>query len=368
MSIKTLLRACIASVTAVSLETGSTRLFAVGDPDQAIYGWTERGRGAPRGPRQTNGCSPRPPAYQLSVQCTDSSASRLILDADESETVAVREGGSVNLHCEPGGMDAQADYICGRIVELAANGVPLQQIAVLAPTNADCDELVAVLRERDVPVAWRSDANGQSPLTMLFESCAAWAACGREDTGYQLGDLLDQWRQLGDSTARHVHDYKLVALLMNAESGVSASSFIEELAEVMRVLGVLDQLRSDDVNELERMRSAFVQVGLWLATPFSTLADSDSATAGSRYRLCRRARGWSSTTCSLRRSKQGKMPFYSSVRGSAAWEEDRRKFYVSFTRARDVVEVVYSGWYRTSWGSRKLNGPSAFLREAGLVS
>lgn len=65
--------------------------------------------------------------------------------------------------------------------------------------------------------------------------------------------------------------------------------------------------------------------------------------------------------------EQGKLPFYSSVRGSAEWEEDRRKFYVSFTRARETVEILYSGWYTAPWGGRKSNGPSVFLRESGLV-
>ncbi len=64
--------------------------------------------------------------------------------------------------------------------------------------------------------------------------------------------------------------------------------------------------------------------------------------------------------------EEGKLPFFKSVRGSAEWTEDRRKFYVSFTRARESVEVLYSGWYDTRWG-RQHNGPSVFLRESGLV-
>jgi len=65
--------------------------------------------------------------------------------------------------------------------------------------------------------------------------------------------------------------------------------------------------------------------------------------------------------------EEGKLPFFASAKGSAEWAEDRRKFYVSFTRARESVDVLYSGWYETPYGTKR-NGPSVFLREAGLVT
>jgi hypothetical protein len=47
--------------------------------------------------------------------------------------------------------------------------------------------------------------------------------------------------------------------------------------------------------------------------------------------------------------------------------EDRRKFYVSLTRARDEVRIFCSGFVVTKWGRRKGAGPSRFLAEVGLV-
>jgi len=42
--------------------------------------------------------------------------------------------------------------------------------------------------------------------------------------------------------------------------------------------------------------------------------------------------------------EDGKIPFFNSK--GAALDEDRRKFYVSLTRARHAVHVFYSGWFQ----------------------
>jgi DNA helicase-2/ATP-dependent DNA helicase PcrA len=61
-----------------------------------------------------------------------------------------------------------------------------------------------------------------------------------------------------------------------------------------------------------------------------------------------------------------KIPFFSS-RG-AELQEDRRKFYVSLTRAREAVHIFYSGWFQWKPGGRiNEDGPSQFLCELGLA-
>jgi DNA helicase-2/ATP-dependent DNA helicase PcrA len=62
---------------------------------------------------------------------------------------------------------------------------------------------------------------------------------------------------------------------------------------------------------------------------------------------------------------EGQVPFYSSST-AAAIDEDRRKFYVSITRARDEVKIFYSGFVVKPWGDISRSGRSRFLAEIGL--
>lgn len=354
-------------VTALSLNGARTTLFAVGDPNQSIYGWT----------------GTRPElllelAEHGSVHCVElrtnyrcgsliAAAGDRILGGSGLETVTAREGGSINTRCEPGGLGAQANYIADRILELQAGGAPLHEIAVLAPTNDDCDELATAFRSHGIAVAWRVSAYSQTPLTILLESFATWASCGREDSAYRLGDLLDQWQQLGDRETLRAGTDDIVAVLLSSAASTSAGEFVEAIVAIMESIGALNELRLDDANELVRLRKALGlsgEMSHFSAQDLGRLRLPDGRVEVSTMSA---SKGMEFDHVFIAALEQGKLPFYNSTRGSAEWEEDRRKFYVSVTRARDTVEVLYSGWYLTSWGARKSNGPSAFLHESGLI-
>jgi ATP-dependent DNA helicase UvrD/PcrA len=55
------------------------------------------------------------------------------------------------------------------------------------------------------------------------------------------------------------------------------------------------------------------------------------------------------------------MPHFSSTGDQEKLDEDRRKFYVSLTRARDQVHIFHSG-FDDRYGRMRSNGPSRFLR------
>jgi DNA helicase-2/ATP-dependent DNA helicase PcrA len=354
-------------VTSISLNGDSTTLFAVGDPDQAIFGWTGTR------PELLLDLAQRDSVHRVDLRtnyrCGASIAatSRRILAAGGAETVTTRPGGTVNVRCEPGGLADQARFVAGKILALHQAGAPLHEIAVLAPTNADCDVAVAVLREYGIPVAWRADVYGQSPLTITLEALAAWAACGRESTGYRLGELLEQWQQFGDSDAARASTEEVVVVLMAADPGSTASSLVEAIVEVMERCETLSQLWLDDVNALASMRSALDQGGPLEAFSAHDLGRLRLRDGRVEVSTMSSSKGFEFDHVFIAALEEGKLPFFASAKGSAEWKEDRRKFYVSFTRARDSVDVLYSGWYRTAYGVRR-NGPSVFLREAGLVT
>jgi len=63
---------------------------------------------------------------------------------------------------------------------------------------------------------------------------------------------------------------------------------------------------------------------------------------------------------------QKRVPFFSSLNNAECLAEERRKFYVSITRARDEVKIFYSGFVEWKTG-KDYAGPSMFLREIGLL-
>ena len=64
---------------------------------------------------------------------------------------------------------------------------------------------------------------------------------------------------------------------------------------------------------------------------------------------------------------QGRIPFFASLSKPDELAEERRKFYVSLTRARDEVHIYYSGFVEWATGRVSNEGPSMFLREVGLL-
>lgn len=353
-------------VTSLSLANRNATLFAVGDPNQAIYGWT--GTRPELLIELAEHESVHRVDLRINYRCGAliAAAGRRILGGDGIDPVTIRGGGSVTARCEPGGLGAQANYIGRRIRELQADGAAMHEIAVLAPTNNDCSELVAVLREQSIPVAWRADAYSPTPLTMTLEAFAAWASCGRENSGYNLGDLLDQWQQLGDRAALRAAADDVVAVLLGTAEDTLAGDFIEAIVTVMESAGTLNALRSDDAIELDRMRVALGSSGSMADFSVRDLGRLRLRDGRAEVSTMSASKGLEFDHVFIAALEQGKLPFFKSARGSAEWNEDRRKFYVSFTRARETVEVLYSGWYATKVGTMR-NGPSVFLSESGLV-
>lgn len=159
---------------------------------------------------------------------------------------------------------------------------------------------------------------------------------------------------------------RVVAVLLATAAEAPAGEFVETILRVLDPVGALADLQSDDANEVERMREALVPAGPMAAYTVRDLGGLRLRDGRVEVSTMSSSKGLEFDHVFIAALEEGKLPFFKSLRGSDEWTEGRRKFYVSFTRARESVEVLYSGWYQTSWG-RQTKGPSVFLRESGLV-
>ena len=353
-------------VSALSIDDGRSTLFAVGDPDQAIFGFTGTR------PELLLELADRPDVRRVDLRinyrcgAVIAETAQRILGTDV-QPHTMRGGGVVTVQHEPAGLAAQADYIARRIVELGDEGAALHEIAVLAPQNDDCSTIVEVLRGRGIPAAWNVSEYDSSPLTILIEALAAWAACGREDSGHRLGDLLDQWQHLGDWDAFRAATDGIVNLLLHTPPDSKASDFVEAIASALDVPELASTLRDDDVDAFTRMRAALAVDGAMSGHTVNQLGRLRLREGRVEVSTMTSSKGLEFDHVFIAAVEQGRLPYYSSTYQSPAWFEDRRKFYVSFTRARESVDVIYSGWYRAPFGVKR-DGPSVFLRESGLLA
>ncbi|WP_338405913.1 3'-5' exonuclease [Mycobacterium intracellulare] len=64
---------------------------------------------------------------------------------------------------------------------------------------------------------------------------------------------------------------------------------------------------------------------------------------------------------------EDRVPHFAADKSSSQMREERRKFYVTLTRARDELLLVYSGFVEWKSGKTNYSGPSRFLDELGLT-
>ncbi|MDO8629061.1 MAG: UvrD-helicase domain-containing protein [Phycisphaerales bacterium] len=130
---------------------GGSRLFAVGDPDQSIYGFT----GARPELLRELADSPRVESVRLPFNYrsgpTIVRASEIAL-GEERGYQARGGAGTVDFHERPAGLEDQADYICGELIPAALarmNGLRLGDVAVLYLDKNDGDVIARKAAEHE---------------------------------------------------------------------------------------------------------------------------------------------------------------------------------------------------------------------------
>lgn len=344
-------------VKALCFDHPSTaRLFAVGDPHQAIYGWTGSR------PELLEELGQRPGVTVVKLNTNYRCGEEIIRVSSralgqEREVRGVRAGGSVTAHYVPDGFDSQLEMARNLIDQHTTEGTSVDEIAVLCQSNAECLHLAQYLRNAGLPVFVRNnDQYGITPATMLIEALASWAVLPRGKSGYRLGALLRSWRKYVRDA-----DVALVSHLLDAGQTADdlASAFIEGLDELGFGEALAKSSRVDDRIQIERMRRSLNVMSL------AELADQARALGRTYITTMTASKGLEFDVVLMLGVEDGKIPFAFST--GAELEEDRRKFYVSLTRARHSVRILYSGWFRWPSGSVNRDGPSRFLLELGLA-
>ncbi|MGF6210389.1 ATP-dependent helicase [Comamonas sp. 4034] len=351
---------------------GGVRLFAVGDADQSIYGFTGADgsllmelagrRDVERVQLQMN--------YRSGVGIVAASEMALGEARGYQASDPAREA-TIEFVLRAGGMADQVAYAVEQIIPAALAAKPgrtLGDIAVLYKDyragNIVADAVAAggydYIRV-DTAAPYRKVA-----LTSWVEDCAAWCAGGWRVGCPQLRGLIDRYlafhrASLDDVQARR-EGHALTALLWELRTDQQpARDFVASLRSgIVDRLLVAEPALSDQKEQLDRMTAALSENGALAAVEIAGLGGRDGSPDHLNLLTLHSAKGCEYDVVIMVGLDLGNLPWRNET--PEKLRESRRLFYVGLTRARDEVHMLYSGFVEGRYGPMRL-GRSPFLNE-----
>lgn len=344
-------------------------LFAVGDHNQAIYGWTGTR------PELLHELSTHPAVTRVELNKNYRCARNIIARASSLLNIegvqGVSEGGIVDAIWCRTGVYEQAERAADIAEQDIAAGTPAHEIGVLCPIGYYSTVAAEVFRRRGIPVCDNSSPYGSSKVSLFIEKLAAWVTYGDSGQGVDFSDLAADWRFLlrreSDDIDIHVGLMKLVKESSTAE-GEYALDFIKRLLSAGLSAIYKDPVTSEDASTLDEMLEAFEvggELAEWRISDLAHRGKRDGRVAIFTVASCK---GLEFDVSLILGAEEGMMPNFLSLHHREKLAEDRRKFYVAVTRSKSKTCVFFSGFAEWGPGRRgRPSGPSRFLREMDLI-
>ncbi|KPX53167.1 DNA helicase II / ATP-dependent DNA helicase PcrA [Pseudomonas amygdali pv. hibisci] len=351
---------------------GGVRLFAVGDADQSIYGFT----GADGALLMELAARRDIEPVQLQLNYRSGAgivtASEMALgEARGYQASDPARQTTIEFVLRPGGMADQAAHAIAQIIPAALAskaGRTLGDIAILYKDYRSGDIVAEAVAAGgldyirvDTAAPYRKVA-----LTSWVEDCAAWCAGGWRVGRPQLRGLLDRYRafhraSLDDSQAKR-EEQELTALLWELRADQQpAREFVASLRNgAMDHLLATELALADQKEQLDRMTAALAEGGALASLDITSLGGRDGSPDHLNLLTLHSAKGCEYDVVIMVGLDLGNLPWRNET--PEKLRESRRLFYVGLTRARDEVHMLYSGFVDGRYGPMRY-GRSPFLDE-----
>jgi DNA helicase II / ATP-dependent DNA helicase PcrA len=350
-----------------------SRLFAVGDPDQSIYGFT----GAR--PELLKNLASRSDVQSVTLSMNYRSrqsivsASEVALGDQRGYRSSNQEFGLIDFHKCPGGLSEQAEKIVQELIPaVLKNGIArnLGEIAVLYTTKAEGDVFDAPLDKAKIQ-SIRIDGNApylKTPLTRWLEDCAVWITTDlAKSTKCSFRLLSQEYFRFNEKAISEREKIKcihqLAELLVNSrDMENNLRIWLVRMSDFVRPALESDSKFEDDIQSLEKLIAATDEgqrLSKWTIAQFGGQGGSPEHL---NLMTLHSYKGLEFDVVFMFGMDQGILPSY-RARSDESKREQRRLFYVGLTRARHEVHITYSGWRTGYGGKRAKDGESEFVVE-----
>lgn len=327
------------------------KIFAVGDPDQSIYGF----QGAI--PDYLLELYDNPELmsidlktnYRSNQEIIDAAAIALNMD-DREYKAGTRVNEQAEFHfitCEAE-MDEQYQYVINNIIpDCLSKNIPLEEICVLVGNGSHVKRLSNVMDEANIPHYLSKHEFLKSKIIFWMKDCASWIL---NKSSISFTDLSDFWINILSSNGELSNDNKLnkrkhlfsllnqsvkyqdnlhnwfsfILTELNLENIITASAkYASEIEHISQFQSLISDGELKDYDLIK-----FSRVG----------KPENQVTISTRHS----SKGLEFEVVIMLGMEEGNFPYYSTVNVPKELNEQRRIFFVCITRAKRVCYLLRS--------------------------
>lgn len=362
----------------LSLFSGTNiKIFAVGDPDQSIYGFSGAkpdylmelyNRKDVIPVKLTNN-------YRSNQQIVD--GSELVLNIPREYCAKTREGEPAVykfITCENGYEDQFKYFIEKIIPECEKKGIPLEEIAVLLGTNNDCKALARECLLNNIPYYIPKHNFDRSDFVQWMEKCALWIN-DKKSTSFE--ELFEFWynihiihrerKFINENEIIELKKGLLSTLYLSEEKKESLKNWILFFLRELKIQALL-QDSEHFPDELDNLNKLFKEVSderykEYDTNKFSKLGKPDNQlTITTRHS----SKGLEFEVVVMMGMDEDHFPSWKSKNDLNILNEENRICFVCVSRAKRVCIFLHSTYYKEMYYGKeqiKRYKPSIYLRK-----
>ncbi len=370
------------------VERANVDVFAVGDPDQTIYDFT----GAD--PKYLTELASRPDFTTFRLRLNYRSGKKLILASqvaldlpeprDYEPDPERKDLGEVYFAEVDNGYDGQSTAIAQDIIPtLDRAGLRREEVAILYRTKGPLFDAIA--RElTDAGISFVAERDGRyprSPFVKWLQKCAAWSLSDPTISEVTFEDILEPYTALrcaaglDEQDAGSLESRKVlyVALTGQEESNLSLA---EWLLAIDSRLSLRETLKTSSdhpemAEDFEKLLGAAQPGGHLKSYSVADFSGDGRMLGKVMLTTLHSSKGRQFDAVILPGLQESVFPrmIWSTAQrryvdpSTTTMHEERRLFYVGFTRARKFVFLVCSPWFVNGRGYLTELGPSRFVTE-----